>query len=292
MNSARRNIKVKPIVAPPPKKEAEPPKKTNALGFSQSKPAQSKTAEPVKNSSGSSKDAKLKEEKSSPKKQSPKKNQPPSKAQNAKSIASFFGSKPSTSSKTKADKSVAEAASKIESVKIKDEPIEATPSDSKGTQKRPLSNTSGELLNKNGISWLEIAIRWRILGSKIKIVFRTDSNEDTKSIEKKQTKKKIKLEPKASRSRLMQICDSSDEEDTSNGKDSDVPMESEEEVVVKKEKENKTPSPDKSQSNNTNGSSSGKRRIKVKRTVTKTYEDEDGFISKFISKVKICLEFI
>lgn len=80
----------------------------------------------------------------------------------------------------------------------------------------------------------------------------------------------------------MQICDSSsDEEDTSNGRDSeDVKMDAEEEVAVKKEKENKTPSPDKTANNKTNGSSSGKRRIKVKRPVTKTYEDDEGFISK------------
>lgn len=116
----------------------------------------------------------------------------------------------------------------------------------------------------------------------------TDSNEDVKK-EKKQTKKKMKLEPKSSRSRLMQICDSSsDEEDATNGKDSqDVPMDTEEEVVVKKEKENKTPSPEKSASSNADGSSSGKRRAKVKKMVTRTYEDEDGFISKFIYKSQI-----
>lgn len=110
-----------------------------------------------------------------------------------------------------------------------------------------------------------------------------DSNEESKSNDKKQpmpSKKKIKLEPKAAHSRLLQICDSSsDEEDTSNAKDS--PMEVEDEVVVKKEKENKTPSPEKSQKNNANGSNdSKKRRVKVKKIVTRTYEDEDGFISK------------
>ena len=96
----------------------------------------------------------------------------------------------------------------------------------------------------------------------------------------------MKLEPKSQRSRLMQICDSSsDEEDASNGRDSeDVKMDAEEEVVVKKEKENKTPSPDKTANNKTNGSSSGKRRIKVKRSVTKTYEDDEGFISKSKNK--------
>lgn len=115
----------------------------------------------------------------------------------------------------------------------------------------------------------------------------TDSNEDSKSVvknEKGQAKKKMKLEPKSARSRLMQICDSSsDEEDTSERKD--TPMDTEEEkVVVKKEKENKTPSPDKSKVNKSNGSTdSKKRRAKMKKVVTKTYEDDDGFISKLSS---------
>lgn len=92
----------------------------------------------------------------------------------------------------------------------------------------------------------------------------------------------MKFEPKSARSRLMQICDSSsDEEDTSERKETAMDIEVEEEVVVKKEKENKTPSPDKSKANQTNGSSDGKRRhTKVKKMVTRTYEDEDGFISK------------
>lgn len=77
----------------------------------------------------------------------------------------------------------------------------------------------------------------------------------------------------------MQICDSSsDEEGASNNKG--LSMDIEEEVVVKKEKENKTPSPDISAHDKTNGSSSCKRRAKVKKMVTRTYEDEDGFISK------------
>lgn len=125
-------------------------------------------------------------------------------------------------------------------------------------------------------------------------LFNSDSNEDGKSAEKKQTKKKMKLEPKSQRSRLMQICDSSsDEEDASNGRDSeDVKMDVQEGVVVKKEKENKTPSPDKTANNKTNGSSSGKRRIKVKRPVTKTYEDDDGFISKSKKKNKLNMDGI
>lgn len=71
------------------------------------------------------------------------------------------------------------------------------------------------------------------------------------------------------RSRLLQICDSSDEEEPTK-----------ETIPVKKEKENKTPSPKKSEEKNTNGANSGKRRIKVKKTVVRNYEDEEGFISK------------
>lgn len=118
-------------------------------------------------------------------------------------------------------------------------------------------------------------------------IFKSDSAEDTKLAEKNakiQAKKKFKLEPKTARSRVMQICDSSsDEDETPNRKD--IKMECEEESVVKKEKENKTPSPEKQDTNQTNadGSASNrKRRIKVKKMVTETYEDDDGFISELI----------
>lgn len=99
--------------------------------------------------------------------------------------------------------------------------------------------------------------------------------------QKVQAKKKIKLEPKSARSRVMQICDSSsDEDEAPNSKDDK--MECDEETVVKKEKENKTPSPEKADPNKSNAGSTGsrKRRIKVKKMVTRTYEDDDGFISK------------
>lgn len=154
LNSKPRNIKVNKIVVLPAeksiKKEAEPQKKSNLFGFAQSKPGQANEAKTDKNSTSSKiKDTKVKDEKLSPKKQSPKKSQPPPKSQQGKSsIASFFGSKPSTSNVTKTEKSVSEATSKIEKVKIKDEPVEGTPNGTNGTQKRPHSNTSGELLNK------------------------------------------------------------------------------------------------------------------------------------------------
>lgn len=113
-----------------------------------------------------------------------------------------------------------------------------------------------------------------------------DSAEDSKTSEKNQkvqAKKKMKLEPKSARSRVMQICDSSSDEDEAPAK-KDVKMEcDDDETVVKKEKENKTPSPEKVDSNKSSsgGSSSGrKRRVKVKKMVTRTYKDDEGFISK------------
>lgn len=241
------------------KKESESTKKSsNFFGTIASKSMQPKDVKPDKDVT---KDVKVKDEITSPSKvktsgqaKSPKQSgQAPAKTvksqQGKSSIASFFASKPSTSTTTKAEISVLEATAKIEKVKIKDEPITVDSNGTKNTQKRPHSNAS-------------------------------DSNEESKSNDKKQpmpSKKKMKLEPK--RSRLLQICDSSsDEDDMSNAKDS--VMEVEEEVVVKKEKENKTPSPVKSEKKNANISNdSKKRRVKVKKIVTRTYEDEDGFIN-------------
>lgn len=149
-----RNVKVHKIVIPQSekivKKEVDPPKKSNLFGMASSKPAAKKENRAEQKVTESSKDAKVKEEKTSPKKQSPKKNQSSQlKAQPSKSIASFFGSKPSTSTSNavKTNNSVAEATSKIESVKIKDEPVEVTSNDTKNTQKRSHPNTSGELNN-------------------------------------------------------------------------------------------------------------------------------------------------
>lgn len=153
IESDKRNIKVNQIVIPPTeksiKKEPAPVKKpSNLFGTVQSKP-QPKDVKAGKDSGSHSKDVTVKEEKKSPTKSSPKKSQPAktSKAPQGKSsIASFFA-KPSTSSTStasKVNKSVFEAAAKIESVKIKDEPVETTVNDSKNAIKRPHSNASGE----------------------------------------------------------------------------------------------------------------------------------------------------
>lgn len=151
VESEKRNVKVSKIVVPPIKKEAEVAKKpSNPFGFN-SKP-QPKEVKTEKGSGGSVKDVPVKVEKKSPQKTSPQKASPKknqtsktTKAPQGKpsSIASFFA-KPSTSSAPKADKSVSEAASKIERVKIKDEPVETTANDSKNANKRPHSNASGK----------------------------------------------------------------------------------------------------------------------------------------------------
>lgn len=146
IETGTRDIKVSKIAIPAPekstKKEPET-KKNNFFGAGSSKAPQSKSEKKTEtNASDSAKPVVVEQKKTSPKKQSPKKNQSTSKQPQGKSsIASFFASKPTTSNgSVKSDKSVLEAASKIQSVKIKDEPAEAAPSESKASQKRPLSS--------------------------------------------------------------------------------------------------------------------------------------------------------
>lgn len=151
LKSEKRNIVVNKIVVPPPvrKEPAVQKKSTNMFAAAQSK---SKSPTNVKKENDSAKDTiKIKEEKTSPKK-SPKKNQPAGKGQQGKassSISSFFG-KPSTSSAPSKvpDKSVSEAASKIEKVQIKDEPVETVKKETANTNKRQLSNASGKSINE------------------------------------------------------------------------------------------------------------------------------------------------
>lgn len=278
MKSEKRNIVVNKIVVPPPvKKEPAAAKKpTNIFAA-----AQSKAKSPMKKESNSEKDSpKIKEEKTSPKKNQAA-GKASAKAQPGKpsAITSFFA-KPSTSNVASKmhDKSISDAASKIEKVQIKDEPIGKAKNETTNANKRQLSNTSGKANDQPFLDGKINSFKFFIL----------DSAEDSKAAVKKekvQAKKKMKLEPKSARSRVMQICDSSSDEDEAPVR-KDAKMECDDEVaVVKKEKENKTPSPEKANANRSNGgdSSSGgrKRRIKVKKMVTRTYEDEDGFVSKY-----------
>lgn len=154
IKSEKRNIAVYKIVVPPPvKKEPTVSKNpTNIFASAQPKPQ-------TTNSANNSKDVKVKEEKTSPK-QSPKKNQPAAKpsakAQQGKtssSIASFFA-KPSTS--TTHDKSISNAAKKIEKVQIKDEPADTVKRETANTNKRQLSNASGKRIFPNFFALLNV----------------------------------------------------------------------------------------------------------------------------------------
>lgn len=92
------------------------------------------------------------------------------------------------------------------------------------------------------------------------------------------------------RARILQICDSSSDEEEppklTNGKSeaSKLNVSDEDTAMVTKEKENTTPEK-KNEQFETNGSVTdeagpNKRRYKAKKMVKRTYEDEDGYISK------------
>lgn len=151
--SDKRNIAASKIVVPPKvKQQPDVAKKpANPFGVVQSKPQPVRDLKNDNNSASNSKGSKVKEEKTSPKK-SPKKNDPPAKSakgqqgKSSSSIASFFASKSSASCvQSTHDKSVLDAASKIEKVKIKDEPIKnEVENGTATTSKRHHSNASGK----------------------------------------------------------------------------------------------------------------------------------------------------
>lgn len=148
LDLGKRDIKVSDIVVPPPVKKQPEPKKNTLFGAAKPKASETKTEKTSPSSSKATKSSSPKKE--SPKKESPKKNQSTAKKPQGKSIANFFGSKPSSSSSAKSstNKSVAETTIKIEKVQIKEEP--STSSDSKPAQKphkRNHSNTDGKLHN-------------------------------------------------------------------------------------------------------------------------------------------------
>lgn len=150
---------VNKIVVPPQvKKEPEVAKKpANFFGAAQSKCC---TVKNESNTANNSKDVNVKEEKTSPKK-SPRKNQsaakpsakaPPGKS--SSSIASFFGSKPSASKLPSThDRSVSDAATKIEKVNIKDETAEHVKNETANTNKRQHPNTSGKSTKIHFAKW-------------------------------------------------------------------------------------------------------------------------------------------
>lgn len=110
-------------------------------------------------------------------------------------------------------------------------------------------------------------------------------------------KKKVKMEPvkytskskSAGHSRLMQLCDSSSDEEESgtkvDGRDSKTVNSDDEMNGIKKEKEKENTTPTKSDVDGTspeNGVEGGKRRYKTKRTVVKTFQGDDGYFRKLI----------
>lgn len=158
IKSDKRQIAVSKVVVPAPqvKKDVEVVKKpSNLFGAVQSKPQPDKEVKNSSNSAGKSAETNVKKEKTSPNRSPNKKNNQPAakssaKAQHGKSsasIASFFGKKPTTSAApAKAqDKTVLDAARKIEKVQIKDEPHESVKAEPTNTSKRCLSNASGKI---------------------------------------------------------------------------------------------------------------------------------------------------
>lgn len=197
----------------------------------------------------------------SPKSESPKKKtvKPPA----SKSISSFFSAKPGVS------KPVPEATTtperiepKVELPEVKTEVVEKnTPTESK---KRVLSQSDDDCIPGTPP---------------------VNKAPATKKLKKNLAKAKNE-KTAANRSRILQICDSSSDEDVA------APTQStsdKAETVVKKEKENTTPTKnDDSEKmdvedegcSNENGTEKPKRRRKVKKTVKKTFEDKDGYISE------------
>lgn len=261
---------------------------------SASKPSTSKGvnslfgAAPIKKetlSNGTSAHVKVKEEKSSPKKViSPKKSSPrndspkkkaAAKPPVAKSISSFFSSKPTaskpvaTDTKEKAVKVETKAEPKVEPVAVKTEVAEAaTPKESK---KRVLSQSDDDSIP--GTPQAKHA----------------PANKKSKKAPANMKNEKVAT----NRSRIMQICDSSsDEEEATTSKQA---METkQDEGEVKKEKENTTPTKNSTPEamdteeirSDTNGTQQQKKRGKVKKMMTKTFKDDDGFISEFGSEPK------
>lgn len=147
----RRDVKINGTVVPPvnnvpAEKKPEPTKKPTSNLFNTAKPKQEQQPE-IKTEKTSPVLPKPSDNKKKvgPERKSPRKNQSNTQPIQVKSIANFFGSKPtsSTADKKASEKSVAEATLKIETVEIKDEP-EMSNKSSKNSHKRNLSN-GGEL---------------------------------------------------------------------------------------------------------------------------------------------------
>lgn len=266
---------------------------------------------------GASVQAVVKNEKSasqkviSPKKISPRNDSPKKKAVKppaSKSISSFFSAKPTSSKPAAETKSVkiepvtekapSEDAKKQKDSQSDDDAIPGTPQSAKSCS----SSFSGKPSSENAEKPAKIVEPMPAKKESKKRVLPQSDDEaipgtpPTKGspANKKQKKEPAKMKnDKAAkhRSRIMQICDSSsDEEEASTSKSANEKMETDnDETTVKKEKENTTPTknsaPDTMETDanggEMNGSQKPKKRGKVKKMVTKTFEDEDGYISEY-----------
>lgn len=224
----------------------------------------------------------IKDEPIASKKESPKKKETTPKgakvALGKSAISSFFSSKPTFGGPQKPATSTetsSHAKVKVEKVEIKENSSQAKVK----VEKMEIKEKSTESKSTNNKRTLSVSDD-------------DDAIPGTPQEKPKPSKKKVKMESvkikktdkKApNRSRLMQICDSSSDDEC---------VEVKQEVNVHptkvKEKENKTPPKNDTEKMDTddhaeNGNVSKKRRIKIKRPVTRTYEDDDGFISKLHS---------
>lgn len=245
-------------------------------------------AAPIKKeaaSNGTVSEVKVKEEKTSPQKTaSPKKNDSPknkkasAKPPAAKSISSFFSAKPAAS-KPSADTPKLTASKPV--VETKENPVKIEPK----VEPAPVKTNTVEVATPKE--------------HKKRVLSQSDDDSisgtpQTKQMpaNKKQKKAAVRVKNEKgakNRSRIMQICDSdtsSDEESASTSKKAKI--EGDEAGTAKKEKENKTPTKNEAieameteEDAGTSSTQKQKKRGKVKKMVTKTFEDEDGYISEF-----------
>lgn len=261
-NEPSKSVKNEPIESTPSTSKSSASKAANTLfGAAATK------KEPLSN--GTSAQVKVKDEKTSPKKISPKHDSPKKKAikpSAAKSISSFFSAKPTAS------KPPVETKEKLVKVEPKAEPI---PAKTEVTETVPPKESKKRVLSQSDDDSIPGTPH-----AKATPATKKPKKESVKSSNNKVAK---------NRSRIIQICDSSsDEEEASTSKKANGKIESDEETTVKKEKENTTPTKidasgtmETDECANVNETQTTKKRGKVKKMVTKTFEDEEGYISEF-----------
>lgn len=195
------------------------------------------------------------------------------------SIASFFGQK-STEKKTEPiqKESPKATATEEDAMDVDDEPAIATNKKRETTKAEPEPTTKAASKKTSGNKKDDETSRKRNLSSDHGSTSEGSKKKSPEEPSSKKAKKEVKTKKADKRSRIMTICDS----DSSGDEAAAVAKrqeESEEEEDVKPRKvepeEKKKTSPDE----NRNPDNNNKRR-KAMRKVTKSYQDEDGFISK------------